>query len=49
MYYVLWMDKEFDEIFFTTTTEKGIEYLKKHPELFEIYEIKEVKGLTIWD
>lgn len=36
MFYVEWYDKELDDIFSSITTEKGLEYLKKHAEIFEI-------------
>ncbi len=42
MFYVEWYDKELDDIFSSITTEKGLEYLKKHEEIFEIIIEKKV-------
>lgn len=43
MYFVEWYDKELDEILTTTTNEKGLHYLKTHPDFIEIIFIKEEK------
>ena len=43
MYFVEWYDKELDEIFTTITNEKGLYYLKTHPDFIEIIFIKNKK------
>lgn len=40
MYYVEWYDIELGEIFYTVTDEKGIRFMKSHPEVYDIFVLK---------
>jgi len=35
-YTVQWFDKELGEIYNTITSEKGVAYMQKHPEVYDI-------------
>lgn len=40
MYYVEWYDIELDEIFDTITNENGIKFMQAHPEVYDIFVLK---------
>lgn len=43
MYYVEWLDKELNEIFDTITNANGITFMKSHPEIYDIFVLKEIE------